>query len=72
LVLTLPDGLVGVEYKAGDAPRRTRSMTAAVETLKLKKLYILYPGEKDYAIDEVIEAVGIVNLPKLAALARAR
>jgi uncharacterized protein len=69
LVLTLPDGLVGVEYKAGDAPRRTRSMTAAIETLKLKKLYILYPGEKDYAIDEVIEAVGIVNLPKLAALA---
>ncbi len=68
LVLTLPGGLVGVEYKAGDAPRRTRSMTAAIETLKLKKLYVIYPGEKDYPIDEVIEAVGIVNLSKLGAL----
>ena len=68
LVLTLPGGLLGVEFKAGDAPRRTRSMTAAIETLKLKKLFVLYPGEKDYAIDEVIEAVGIVNLPKLARL----
>jgi hypothetical protein len=57
-----------VELKAGDAPRRTRSMTAAIETLKLKKLYVIYPGEKDYVVDDVIEVVGIVNLTKLAAL----
>lgn len=68
LVLTLPGGLVGVEFKAGDAPRRTRSMTAAISTLKLTKLYVIYPGDKDYAIDEVIEAISIVNLSKLAGL----
>jgi predicted AAA+ superfamily ATPase len=68
LVLTLHGGLVGVEFKAGDAPRKTRSMTAAVDTLKLRKLFIVYPGAKDYAIDEVVEAIGIVNLPKLAKL----
>ena len=68
LILPLSGGLVGVEFKAGDAPRRTRSMTAVVETLKLKKLYVIYPGEKDYVIDDVIEVVGIVNLAKLAIL----
>lgn len=71
LVLALPNGLVGVEFKAADAPRRSRSMTAAIETLKLQKLFILYPGEKDYPIDEVIEAVGIVNLAKLEGLSGA-
>ena len=45
-------------------------MTAVVETLKLKKLYVIYPGEKDYVIDDVIEMVGIVNLAKLAILSR--
>lgn len=65
LVMTLPRGLVGVEFKAGDAPRRERSMTAAIETLTLRKLYVVYPGDKDYAIDDVIEVVGIVNLPRL-------
>ena len=68
LVLTLPGGLVGIEFKAGDAPGKTRSMSAAVETLKLRKLYIVYPGEKDYEIDSVVEAIGVVNLPRLRSL----
>ncbi len=68
VVLTLPGGLIGVEFKAGDAPRKTRSMTAAIEALKLRKLYIVYPGDKDYEIDEVVEAIGIMNLPRLSAL----
>lgn len=68
VVLTLPGGLIGVEFKAGDAPRKERSMTAAIEALKLRKLYIVYPGDKDYEIDEVVEAIGIVNLPRLSAL----
>ena len=43
-------------------------MTAAVETLKLHKLYVIYPGEKDYQIDGVVEAIGIVNLERLTQL----
>jgi len=68
LVLALPGGLVGIEFKAGDAPRKTRSMTAAIDALKLRKLYIIYPGEKDYEIDPVVEAVGILNLSRLSTL----
>ena len=69
LVLNLSGGLIGVEFKSEDAPRRTRSMTAAIETLKLRKLYVVYPGDKDYALDETLEVVGIRNLPRLTALA---
>ena len=68
LVLDLPGGLVGVEFKAGDAPGRTRSMTAAIKALKLRKLYVIYPGDKDYVIDGIIEVVGIMNLPKRLSL----
>jgi predicted AAA+ superfamily ATPase len=68
LVLTQPEGLVGFEFKAGDAPRKSRSMTAAMDALKLSKLYVLYPGDKNYPLDEGIEAIGIVNLPGLTQL----
>ncbi|MBX3746594.1 MAG: ATP-binding protein [Verrucomicrobiae bacterium] len=65
LVLPRPGGLIGFEFKSGDAPRRTRSMTAAIQALQLRKLYMVYPGEKDYAIDDVVQAVGIRNLHRL-------
>ncbi len=48
---------VGVEIKRIDAPRRTRSMTIAVDDLRLEALYVVYPGSTRYAIDERITAV---------------
>ncbi len=48
---------VGVEIKRIDAPRRTRSMTIAVNDLRLEALYVVYPGSTRYAIDERITAV---------------
>jgi predicted AAA+ superfamily ATPase len=59
--------LFGVECKAGDAPRRTPSMASGVEALKLEKLFVLYPGTKNYPLGEKIEAVGILNFKKMAA-----
>lgn len=48
---------VGVEIKRIDAPRRTRSMTVAVNDLGLEALYVVYPGNTRYAIDDRITAV---------------
>ena len=48
---------VGVEIKRIDAPRRTRSMTIAVNDLGLEALYVVYPGSTRYAIDDRITAV---------------
>ncbi len=48
---------VGVEIKRVDAPRRTRSMTIAVNDLGLQALYVVYPGDTRYAIDDRTTAV---------------
>jgi uncharacterized protein len=48
---------VGVEFKRADAPKVTPSMRIAMEDLKLDALYVVYPGEQRYTLDEKIEAV---------------
>ena len=48
---------VGVEVKRVDAPRRTRSMAVAVNDLRLDALYVVYPGEARYVIDDRITAI---------------
>ena len=48
---------VGVEIKRVDAPCRTRSMIVALNDLRLDALYVAYPGDRRYTIDERIEAV---------------
>jgi predicted AAA+ superfamily ATPase len=65
LVLNISDKPFGFEFKAADAPRRTRSMTSAIESLNLKKLFVVYPGEKNYNLDDSIAVVSIKNLRDL-------
>ncbi len=47
-----------VEIKYADAPRRTPSMASAMEDLDLKHLWVLYPGDRSYAL-----APGVSTLP---------
>jgi predicted AAA+ superfamily ATPase len=56
----------GFEFKFADAPRTTKSMHAAKNDLKLRRLFVLYPGEKDYSLDEDIEVVALRGVEKLA------
>jgi len=48
---------VGVEIKRVDAPRRTRSMVAALSDLSLDALFVVYPGRTRYALDDRITAL---------------
>ncbi len=57
LLLLTQGRRVGVEIKRIDAPRRTRSMAVAVNDLRLDALYVVYPGDTRYAIDDRITAV---------------
>lgn len=57
LLLLTQGRRIGVEIKRVDAPRRSRSMIVAVNDLRLDALYVVYPGDKRYAIDERIAAV---------------
>jgi len=50
---------IGFECKYNDAPRLTKSMKTALETLKLDNLFVIYPGKKEYRLDEKILVKGL-------------
>ena len=56
----------GFECKLADAPGSTRSMRTALADLRLHHLWVLYPGERSYAIDERITALPVTHIPELA------
>ena len=43
-------------------------MRTALEDLKLERLYVIYPGERDYTLDDKIEVLAFPRVEKLAAL----
>lgn len=50
LVMHLRGRRIGVEFKRADAPRLTRSMTIAMQDLKLDELWVVYPGTRSYEL----------------------
>lgn len=56
----------GFEFKYADAPRTTKSMRAALDDLKLEQLVVIYPGEKDYVLDDRIRVVALRHIEGLA------
>ncbi len=44
----------GVEFKFMDAPRRTKSMQSAVQDLELEHLWVIYPGDQAFSLDDKI------------------
>ena len=57
----------GFEFKHADAPGTTRSMRAAIADLGLDRLWIVYPGDEAYPLDDRISAVPVSGVPELAA-----
>ncbi len=61
-LLILKEGKkMGYEFKYQDAPKITPSMKIAIEDLKLDALYVIYPGNKDYALSDNIKVSGLGN-----------
>jgi len=56
----------GFEFKYADAPRTARSMRAALDDLKLRRLFIVYPGDRDYLLDDSIEVLSLPGVVRLA------
>jgi len=56
---------IGFEFKFGDAPARTRSMLVAIQDLKLDRLFVIYPGDQEYEIDDRIAVVPVGQVPGL-------
>jgi len=49
-----------IKYTAG--PRVTKSMRAAIDTLRLDRLVVVYPGDRRLALADNIEAIGLADL----------
>ncbi|MCK5271966.1 MAG: ATP-binding protein [Sedimentisphaerales bacterium] len=52
----------GIEFKFSEAPDKTKSMSIAIDSLKLHKLLIVYPGEEAWPISEKITACPIMKV----------
>jgi predicted AAA+ superfamily ATPase len=59
-LLTQKNGLkIGFEFKYADAPKITPSLKIAMEDLNLEKIFVIYPGQKSYALTEKISVVSL-------------
>ena len=61
----------GVEFKYQEAPKITPSMRSALKELNLSHLWVIYPGEHSYSLEEKITATGlnsIINSLELKAM----
>ena len=52
----------GFECKLSDAPGTTRSMRIALESLRLDHIWVLYPGDRAYALDTQVTALPISQI----------
>ena len=52
----------GFEIKSSDAPTTTASMRSAIETLRLDRLRVVYPGDRSYDLDDRIRVVSVNEL----------
>ncbi len=56
---------LGVEVKFSEAPAPTRSMRTAVHDLKLDHLFVIYPGDHRYEVEEGITMWPVRDIPDL-------
>ncbi len=58
----------GIEVKFSEAPEVTRSMHIALKDLALEHLWVIYPGERSYPVQEQITVLPLRNIPHLPGL----
>lgn len=56
----------GFECKFADAPGTTRSMRVALDDLKLDHLWVVYPGDERYTLDDRISVLPVEEIGSLA------
>jgi len=55
----------GMEAKFSEAPEVTRSMQIALQDLGLEHLWVIYPGEQSYPVNEKITVIPLASLMQL-------
>ena len=67
LLITRGGKRYGFECKFTDAPGTTRSMRVALDDLGVEHLWVVYPGDTAYALDDRISVLPVASIPGLAA-----
>jgi len=68
LILRRGDALYGIECKRTDTPRMTPSIRIALDDLKLKRVFVIYPGIQRFPLASQVEAVPLQMLSNGASL----
>jgi hypothetical protein len=61
LLMFLRGRKVGVEFKRADAPKLTRSMQTVLSDLDLDELWVVYPGNRTYALSQKITVMPLTG-----------
>lgn len=64
LLILHQDKRYGFEFKFGDKLQITASMKIAMSELKLEKLFVVYPGQNRFNLDEKVVALPLDDLAK--------
>jgi uncharacterized protein len=65
LMVTITGKRHGFEFKYTDAPGGKRSMDIAIKDLGLEHLWVIYPGDRKYALDEKITVLPLEQVSQL-------
>jgi len=65
LMVTIGGKRHGFEIKYTDAPGRKRSMYIAIEDLGLEHLWVIYPGDQKYTLDDRITVIPLEEISQL-------
>ena len=66
LMVTIAGRRHGFEFKYADAPGRNRSMHIAIKDLGLEHLWVIYPGDQQYVLDNKITVIPLEEISQLA------
>lgn len=56
----------GFEFKCTDAPRTTKSMHVVLKDLQLEHLWVVYPGNQQYAMTESVSALPLTEISNIS------
>ena len=65
LMVTIAGKRHGFELKYTDAPGRKRSMQIAIDDLGLEHLWVVYPGDQQYGLDDKITVIPLDEIAQL-------
>ena len=64
LLVSIASKRHGFECKYSEAPGITRSMRIAIRDLQLEHLWVIYPGNEEYELDEAISVLPVRMIPQ--------